>query len=74
MSKNRKRSITEPQLPTTDPKPITISFQTARKLSGLGLTKLWALAKANRLELVRVGRRTLIKFASLEKLLSGEAA
>ena len=55
-------------------KPLTVSFQTARQLSGLGLTTLWALAKANRIELVRIGRRTLITYASLEKLLSREAA
>ncbi len=57
-----------------EPKPITVSFQTARQLSGLGLTTLWALAKANRIVLVRIGRRTLITYASLEKLLSREAA
>lgn len=55
-------------------KPLSVSFQTARQLSGLGLTTLWALAKANRLELVRVGRRTLITYPSLERLLSREAA
>jgi len=59
---------------SSDLKPIAVSFQTARHLSGLGLTTLWALAKANRLELVRVGRRTLITYPSLERLLSREAA
>ena len=59
---------------SSDLKPLAVSFQTARHLSGLGLTTLWALAKAKRIELVRVGRRTLITYASLEKLLSREAA
>jgi hypothetical protein len=35
----------------------------------LGLTTLWKLAKEKRIEVVRVDRRTLITFRSLEKLL-----
>ena len=57
---------------TVDPglRPLTVTFQTAKRLSGLGLTTLWALAKAGRIEIVRVGRRTVITYASLERLLS----
>jgi excisionase family DNA binding protein len=69
--KNRTAVKSLPFSASPEIKPITVSFQTAIKITGLGLTTLWALAKANRIELVRVGRRTLIKFASLEKLLSG---
>jgi hypothetical protein len=57
--------------------PITVSIQRAKELSGLGDTKLWQLIRDRRLEVVRVDRRTLITFASLERLLSpteGEAA
>lgn len=71
--KSRTGAVPVARTPSTELKPLAVSFQTARQLSGLGLTTLWALAKAKRLELVRVGRRTLIKFASLEKLLLGEA-
>lgn len=50
-------------------KPLTVTVATARKISGLGNTTIWALIKARKLEAVRVGRRTLITFRSLEALL-----
>ena len=50
-------------------KPIAVTFPTANKITGLGLTTLWKLGKEKRIEIVRVGRRTLITFRSLEKLL-----
>ena len=49
--------------------PITITVPAARKLSGLGNTKLWELISSGALESVRVGRRRLIVYRSLEKLL-----
>jgi hypothetical protein len=54
--------------------PLTITFPTAKKISGLGLTTLWKLAKERRIKLVRVGRRTLIWFPSLKILLTPQAA
>jgi hypothetical protein len=54
--------------------PLTVTFQTAKKLSGLGLTKLWGLAKEGRIQLVYVDRRTLIWFPSLQALLTPRAA
>jgi hypothetical protein len=51
---------------------ITVTFPTAKKVSGLGLTSLWKLAKEKRIEIVRVGRRTLITYRSLERLLLPE--
>jgi hypothetical protein len=50
-------------------KPLTVTFAIAKKISGLGLTTLWALAKERRIQTVRVNRRTLITFRSLEALL-----
>jgi hypothetical protein len=50
-------------------KPLTVTFPSAKKITGLGLTSLWKLAKENRIEIVRIGRRTLITYHSLEKLL-----
>ena len=55
-------------------KPITITIATARKVSGLGHTTIWALIKARKLDTVSVGRRRLIVYSSLERLLSPEAA
>jgi hypothetical protein len=54
--------------------PLTVTFKTAKKLSGLGLTKLWGLAKQGRIELVHVDGRTLIWFPSLQALLTPRAA
>jgi hypothetical protein len=53
--------------------PLTVTFQTAKKLSGLGLTKLWELAKQGRIQLVYVDGRTLIWFPSLQALLTPRA-
>jgi len=54
--------------------PITVTFPTGKKISGLGFTTLWKLGKEGRIELVRVGRRTLITFRSLKALLTPQAA
>jgi excisionase family DNA binding protein len=50
-------------------KPITITVAMARKLSGLGNTTIWALIKSGKLKTVRIGRRRLVVFNSLEALL-----
>ena len=51
---------------------LAVTFPTAKKVSGLGLTSLWKLAKGKRIEIVRIGRRTLITYRSLERLLLPE--
>ena len=51
-------------------KPLTVTVATAKRLSGLGNTTIWALIKNQTLETVHVGRRTLITFRSLEALLT----
>jgi excisionase family DNA binding protein len=55
---------------TIDPKPLTVTVAAARKISGLGNTTIWGLIKQGKLEAVRIGRRTLITFRSLEALLA----
>jgi hypothetical protein len=54
-------------------RPLAVPVNTACLLTGLGATKLWSLIRDGRLDVVRVDRRTLIKFASLEKLLNPES-
>jgi hypothetical protein len=54
--------------------PITVTFPTGRAISGLGFTTLWKLGKEGRIQLVRVGRRTLITFRSLKVLLTPQTA
>ena len=54
-------------------KPLTVTVATAKRLSGLGNTTIWALIKDQTLDTVHVGRRTLITFRSLEALLTPRA-
>jgi hypothetical protein len=58
----------------TELTPLAVTFPTAKKITGLGLTTLWKLGKERRIELVRIGRRTLITMRSLEALLTPRAA
>jgi hypothetical protein len=51
-------------------KPLTVTVARAREKSGLGNTTIWALIKSGKLESICVGRRRLIVYASLERLLS----
>jgi hypothetical protein len=52
--------------------PLAVTVQRACELSGLGPTSIWAFLKDGRLEAVRVPgvRRTLVSYASLERLLA----
>jgi hypothetical protein len=52
--------------------PLAVTVQRACELSGLGPTSIWAFLKDGRLEAVRVPgvRRTLVRYASLERLLA----
>jgi hypothetical protein len=51
-------------------KPITVTVGEAKLLSGLGHTTLWALIGNGTLETVRVGRRRLVSYSSLCRLLT----
>jgi hypothetical protein len=62
--------IKDVRVMTIDPKPLTVTVAAARKISGLGNTTIWALIKQGKLEVVRIGRRTLVTFRSLEALLA----
>ena len=54
--------------------PLTVTFQRAKQLSGLGLTTLWKLVKEKRIEIVRIGGRSLITYRSLQSLLTPTAS
>ena len=52
--------------------PLTVSVADAGRIVGLGKTKLYELIGQGELDAVRIGKRTLIKTASLKRLV-GEA-
>jgi excisionase family DNA binding protein len=52
--------------------PITVTVATAKQLSGLGNTTIWALIRDGKLKVVRVGRRTLVVLNSLKAVLTPE--
>ena len=50
--------------------PLTVTVAEVHRLTGLGLTTIWKLIAEKELETVHVGRRTLVIFASLRRLLT----
>jgi len=49
-------------------KPVTVTVETALKLSGIGRTKLYQLIGEGVIKTITVGRRRLVVFSSLEEL------
>lgn len=54
--------------------PLAISVKTARELIGLGNTSMWGLIKSGDVDVVRIGRRTLVVAASLDALVASRIA
>lgn len=48
--------------------PLTVTIDGAKKATGLGATKIYELISQGKLESVKVGRRTLVKTASIRAL------
>jgi excisionase family DNA binding protein len=55
------------------PEPIAYSVADACRVSSLGRTRLYQLIGEGRLEVRKVGKRTLIPAASLRALIEGRA-
>jgi hypothetical protein len=53
--------------------PIAVPVDEACQLGGFGKTKAWELIAANTLQTVKIGRRRLVLYASIEKLLQPQA-
>ncbi|RYY90407.1 MAG: DNA-binding protein [Chitinophagaceae bacterium] len=49
--------------------PIATSINNACLMTGLGRTTLYALINSKKIDTVKLGRRTLVKTASLRRLL-----
>ena len=50
--------------------PLTVTVADVKRLTGLGLTTIWKLIRDKKLQSVHVGRRKLIVYASLRRLLT----
>jgi hypothetical protein len=58
-------------------KPLVVSVRTAAAPLGVGTTTIWRLVGpggGSELEVLRIGRRTLITFASVERLVASGSA
>ncbi|WEK44737.1 MAG: helix-turn-helix domain-containing protein [Candidatus Sphingomonas colombiensis] len=53
--------------------PLTITVNEACRTLGLGRTKIYELIRVGRLEILKIGKRTLVKTASVRALVDGEA-
>jgi len=49
-------------------KPLAVSIPVAINITGIGRTKFYQLVNNGTIESVRIGRRRLINYASLERL------
>jgi len=52
--------------------PIALSINDTAKALSLGRTSIYALIREGRLETIKLGRRTLIKAASVHRLMGAE--
>src|SRR6516162_7232634 len=50
-------------------KPLAVTIQTAQKLIGIKNTKIWELIGNGSLQTLSVGKRRLVLYASLERLI-----
>jgi hypothetical protein len=69
MSTRPSHEEREARCPGQGMKPLTVSVKTARALLDLGNTKMWELIKDGRVDTVSFGRKRLVVYESLEKLL-----
>ena len=50
--------------------PITVRMATAVRLTGLSRSRIYQLIQAGDIEIVKVGRATLVRYESLQRLTS----
>ena len=56
-------------MPELAPKPLTVTIPTTQRLLGLGHTTVYTLIDDGRLKTIRIGRRRLVVYSSIEELL-----
>ena len=65
----RSTGLSRDERHTETPKPLAVTVNKARELLGIGQTTMWALIAEKRVATFNIGRRRLVVFESLEKLL-----
>ncbi len=50
------------------PKPLAVTISVALSITGIGRTKLYQLVNEGTIKSIKIGRRRLINYASLERL------
>lgn len=63
--------MTSPQAQIAEPKldPIAVTIKQAKALTGLSHDTIYKLMKGGRVRYTKIGRRTLLSYASLRELL-----
>jgi excisionase family DNA binding protein len=56
------------------PKPVSTTIDDCCDITGLGRTKVYQLISEGKLKAVAIGRRRLVVYSSIEKLIHGAAA
>jgi excisionase family DNA binding protein len=62
-----------PERRRTNMEPLAISVTEVTKVLGLGRTSIYAMIGDGRLEVLKLGRRTLIKTASIHRLIDSQS-
>jgi excisionase family DNA binding protein len=62
-------NITQRDAPQNS-KPLAVSVKTACRLLGIGNTKMWELIRNGRVQTAPLGRKRLVIYRSLERLLA----
>ena len=65
-----KQPASEPGIAAPPTRPLCVRVPTAAKMLGVGLTKMYELIGAGEVQIVKLGRVTLVPVASLEQLIS----
>lgn len=57
--------------PSREIEPITVRVAAAVRITGLSRSRIYELIKAGDIEIIKVGRATLVRYESLKRLTNG---
>ena len=68
-----EREMDEHQENHPDQRPVWVTVRTTKELTDLGTTKIYELIAAKQLRSIKVGRRRLVEYSSIENLINTSA-